>query len=132
MNVFKSGYIIAVSLVLIFSCNRSEKYKSDLNKNNHPSVICKAAYELGEARDTSAIKPLLDNILDVRMSTSLKFKGMTVCYCKLGALKKILGVEPPFKINQFDLDSAAVKYYLDLVVNKGLINTGEVNINYTE
>jgi hypothetical protein len=132
MNVFKSGYIIAVSLVLISSCNRSEKYKSDLNKNNHPSVICIAAYELGEAKDTSAIKPLLNNILDARMSTNLKFKGMTVCYCKLGALKKILGIEPPVKINQFDLDSAAVKYYLDLVVNKRLINTEEVNINYTE
>jgi hypothetical protein len=132
MTVFKSGYIIAVSLILLSSCNRSEKYKSDLNKKNHPSLICNAAYELGEARDTSAIKPLLNNILDVRMSTSLKFKGMTVCYCKLGALKKILRVEPPFKINQFDLDSAAVKYYLDLVINKGLINAEEVNINYAE
>jgi hypothetical protein len=132
MAIFNSVYIFAVPLVLLFSCNTIEKYKSDLNKKNHPSLICNAAYELGEARDASAIKPLLNNILDVRMSTNLNFKGMTVCYCKLRALKKILWVEPPFKINQFDLDSAAVKYYLDLVIKKGLINAREVNINYTE
>jgi|GEM_PF-6483188 len=120
MSAFKS-YSIVILFILSVSCNRTEQYKSDLNKNSHPTVICKAANKLGKARDTSAIKLLLSNILDGRMSTNLQFKGMTVCYCKLIALKKITGIEPIFKINQFTIDTSAVKYYLNFLIQKRVL-----------
>ncbi|MBP6025617.1 hypothetical protein [Ferruginibacter sp.] len=129
MPAVKFVYIILFFNLLV-SCNRSDQYKSDLNKNNHPTVICKAAYKLGEAKDISAIKPLLNNILDVRMSTNIRFKGMTVCYCKLGALEKITGIKPPFKADQFEIDTFIVNYYVDTLIKKGVISAGEVDINY--
>jgi hypothetical protein len=113
----KSKIILALlfsGLLLFFILRPSNvKLRNDLNYINHPTIIDKAAYKLGERKDTSAVKPLLTNILDMRMSTNLNFKGMTVCYCRLTALKKISGVEPLLKLNQFEVDTAAVQFYLD-------------------
>ena len=116
---------------ILNTCNKSERYKHDLSSENHPTRIVKAAYELGESKDTSAIKALLKNILDPRMSTNLRFKGMTVCYCKLVALQKIAGIKSHTQPNQFGQDTAAVRFYLKWAVDNAFIKTiDEIDINY--
>lgn len=126
---------ILFKFVVIFfvfsSCNRNEKYIHDLDSGNPPGTIIKAAFELGEARDTAAILALLKNILDPRMSTNIRFKGMTVCYSKLGALGKIAGIKPLKKIDQFGVDTAAVKFYLKRAWERGTIQSvDEIDIYY--
>jgi hypothetical protein len=133
----KSKIILALlfsGLLLFFILRPSNvKLRNDLNYINHPTIIDKAAYKLGERKDTSAVKPLLTNILDMRMSTNLNFKGMTVCYCRLTALKKISGVEPLLKLNQFEVDTAAVQFYLDWAVKEKYIKSkSDININYKD
>jgi hypothetical protein len=109
----------------------SGKLIKDLNYKNHSTDIIKAAYELGERKEISAIRPLLENILDHRMSTNINFKGMTVCYCKLVALKKISSLQPPAKLNQFIIDTAAARFYLSWAIKDGYIKQGdEVILNY--
>ena len=89
-----------------------------------------AAYIIGESRDTAAIKPLLNNILDPRMSTHIKFKGMTVCYAKLMALKKISGRQPGWESEQSKVDTVAAVYYLNWATDENFINTmDEINLN---
>jgi hypothetical protein len=126
---FMRCIIIFFKLIPVFcilsSCNSSEKYKLDLASENHPTIIIKAAFELGEARDTSAVIPLLKNILDPRMSTNIHFKGMTVCYCKLVALKKITGLKPLQNVNQFEVDTLAANFYYKWAIGKGLIKDGD-------
>jgi hypothetical protein len=107
------------------------KLRDDLNSKNHATVIVKAAYKLGERKDNLAIKALLSNILDPRMSTNIKFKGMTVCYCKLVALKKITNLSPPIKLDQFSVDTVAAKFYLDWAIENKIIRQNEkIDLTY--
>ena len=126
--------LLSVGLLLYFILRpTNQKLKKDLYYKNHPTIIDKAAYELGERKDTSAVKALLTNILDTRMSTNLNFKGMTVCYCRLIALKKISGLQPPLSLDQFEVDTTAVEFYLDWAIKENYINTrNEIDINYPD
>ncbi len=131
----KPKIIIALllsGLLLYFVLRPSnQKLKNDLNYKNHPTIIDKAAYELGERKDTSAVKALLTNILDMRMSTNVSFKGMSVCYCRLTALEKISGVRPRLRLDQFEVDTAAVQFYLDWAAKEKYIKPKtEIDINY--
>jgi hypothetical protein len=125
-------FIVFISLVfVVFACNMNEKYKRDLQSNN-VNKIDNACYKLGESKDTSAVKLLLTNILDPRMSTNLRFKGMSTSYCRLGALKKISGLDMGRPIDQFSPDTTAVFFYLDWAVHKGFIkDRADVNIYYS-
>ena len=90
-----------------------------------------ACFELGELKDTSAIKPLFTKILDPRISNDLRFKGMSVNYCRLMALRKISGVDIGRVIDQFGVDTAATVFYLDWAVKEGFLkNKDEVDIYY--
>jgi hypothetical protein len=120
-----------VAVLCFTGCNSNEKYKEDLNPENHPTTIIHAAFALGETKDTSAIKPLLKSILDPRMSTNLRFKGMTVCYCKLASLREITGIESPNKLDQFGQDTAAAKFYLNWAIENGIVkSTDSIDLNY--
>jgi len=111
-----------------YSCTPTRNYKQDLLSNN-TSIIDEACYRLGEAKDTSAVKLLFTKILDPRISHDLRFKGMTVNYCRLGALRKIFGAER--KSDQSKVDTAATNYYLDLAVGQGYLkNRNDVDIYY--
>ena len=115
---------------LLLSCTSREKYKKDLLSNDKTKIDI-ACFELSELKDTSAIKPLFTKILDPRISTNLRFKGMSVNYCRLGALKKISGVDIGRKIDQFGPDTAATLFYLDWAVKEGFLkNKDEVDIYY--
>lgn len=102
-----------------------------MNYKNHPTTIVKAAYKLGERKDKSSVKPLLTNILDPRMSTNINFKGMTVCYCRLGALKKISNLSPPIELDQFSVDTVAAKFYLNWAIKEKIIHSKEeIDLTY--
>jgi hypothetical protein len=124
-----SCFLVLITFYLN-SCNDKDIYKRDLLSNDIDKID-EACFKLGEAKDTSAVKLLLINILDPRMSTNLRYKGMTVNYCRLGALRKIAGTDFGRKIDQFKVDTIATNIYLDWAVRKGYIrNTGEVDIYY--
>ena len=86
---------------------------------------------MGELKDTSAIKPLLTKILDPRISNSLEFKGLTVNYCRLVALKKISGMDSGRKFDQGRPDTLATLFYLDWAIENGYLSTrNDVDIYY--
>ena len=127
INIIKLSFPL---LLIIAACNSTEKYKQDLLSNDQ-NKIDRACYELGEVKDTSAIKQLFTRILDPRRSTNLRFKGMTVNYCRLGALKKISGVEPANKLDRFNVDTATTLFYLDWAIQKGYLKEkNDVDIYY--
>jgi hypothetical protein len=100
-------------------------------ESGHTNDICDACYHFGEARDTSAVKLLLNGILDPRISTNLFFKGMSVNYCRLAALENISGLPSGRKTAQFDVDTIAALFYLDWAVKEGYIkNKKDVDIDY--
>jgi hypothetical protein len=93
----------------------------------------KACYALGEARDTSAVKSLFTRILDPRISNDIRFKGMSVCYCRLTAIRKIAGRDPEKRINQYEVDTSAVYYFLDWAIKEHyLTSKDEVDIDYSK
>ena len=114
--------------VLISSCFHD--YKNDLLSDDKNKIM-KACYKLGEARDTSAVKFLFTKILDPRISNNLRFKGMSVSYCRLTALSKIAGLNPERKIKQYEVDTLAVYYFLDWAVKEHYLkDKDEVDIKY--
>jgi len=116
--------------LFFYSCTLTEKYKQDLLSDDQ-NKIDEACYKLGEAKDTSAVKLLLTKILDPRMSTNIRFKGMTVNYCRLSALKKISGVDIGRKFDQFGVDTVATNFYIDWAVRQGYLKDKiEVDISY--
>lgn len=121
-----------LSNILFTSCTLTGEYKKDLLSDDINKIDA-ACYELGEAKDNSAIKPLLTKALDPRISTNLRFKGMSVNYCRLAALKKITGSDIGRKFDQFGPDTAATIYYVDWAVKKGYLkDKNEVDINYNK
>ncbi len=65
------------------------------------------------------------------MTTDLRYKGMTVCYCELVALKKITGVLSPKELNQYGVDTSIVNFYLDWAIkNKYIKDKKDVDIFY--
>jgi hypothetical protein len=130
MTLSKTLLFLFIGYFFLYSCNSTEKYKQDLLSDDQ-NKIDEACFKLGKARDTSAIKLLLTKILDPRMSTNIFFKGMTVNYCRLGALNKISGSNFGIKLNQFKVDTAATNLYLDWAVKQGYLNDkNEVDIYY--
>jgi hypothetical protein len=130
MALIRLCILSILTSILFTECTSSENYKKDLLSDDK-NKIDNACYELGELKDTSAIKPLLTKALDPRISTNLKFKGMSVNYCRLVALKKISGVDIGRKIDQFRPDTAATNFYLDWAVKRGYLNKkNDVDINY--
>jgi hypothetical protein len=132
MRKFKitSGFLFVWLLLIIIFRPGTVKLISDLNPKNPTTTKAEAAYELGERKEISAVKPLLTNILDPGTSTNLNFKGMTVCYCRLMALKKISGLEPLSKIDQFSVDTLAAEFYLNWAVKEKYIKSkNEIDLN---
>jgi hypothetical protein len=131
MNSAKTLLLLILGQIIFYSCSPSDKYKQDLRSDN-VSKICEACYELGQAKDTSAVKLLLTNILDPRISHHIRFKGMSVAQCRLTALKKISNIDVLRKDNRYIPDTTAVLFYLDWAFKEGhLRNKSEVNIYYS-
>jgi hypothetical protein len=119
---------LTVGLLIINSCSKTKSYKLDLQSGDL-FKINEACYYLGEAKDTSAVRLLLTHIKDPRISTHIKYKGMCGCYSRLCAIKKISGLNYP-NINQFDIDTAAINFYMDWAIKKGYIkDTADIKLD---
>jgi hypothetical protein len=133
MKKIVSISLVLISVLLIYFIVRpsNKELREDLNVHNNAITIIKAAHKLGDREDISAVKPLLTNILDPRMSTHINFKGMNVCYSRLAALRKISGLNPPAPLIQFSVDTMSAKFYLNWAIEKGIIKSpDEINLNY--
>jgi hypothetical protein len=87
----------------------------NLLKGSSVEDIIKGAYTAGESGNKKFVPLLLLNANDPRRCTNIHFKGMSVYYEKMVALKKIYKLSPPIPVKQFDTpDSSAIKFYLEL------------------
>ena len=121
-NIFVLSALVVS--VLFFSCH---DYKKDLTSGDKTKIM-EACFELGEAKDTSAVKSLLTKIIDWRESTNLRFKGMSVYQCRVGALRKISGIQTNYN---YYPDTAVVNIYLKWAIQKGFIkNIDEIDLYY--
>jgi hypothetical protein len=124
------GLSIFFIILSTVACDNTDKYKAILVENGHPNKINDAAFHLGEARDTSAVRLLLTGIADPGISHDIRYKGMSVCYCRLGALKKISGQDFYRRFNQFRVDTEAISFYIDWAIKSGhLRNKADIDIN---
>lgn len=101
-----------LSFISVASCNSDKKILKLLNSDDKEDIIL-GAYKAGESGDKQFILLLLKNADDVRRSTNLQFKGISVYQSKMGALKKIFKQESPVKITHRP-DSTVIKFYTEL------------------
>ena len=122
--------LIVVGILVLYSCANTENHKQDLLSNDKEKII-KASYELGEVRDTTSVKNLLNKALDPRITHNLKFYGVSVNYSRLIALQKISNNAYKEKINQQQVDTIATIFFRDWAIkNKYLKNEAEIDINF--
>ena len=65
---------ISFGLLFCCSCDQKKDYKVDLLSDDIVKID-KACFELGEAKDTSAVRLLLNHLKDPRITNNLNFKG---------------------------------------------------------
>ena len=82
--------------------------------------VCIAAFHLGERKDTVSVRDLLCNLDDPRITHHLKQKGMSIYYCKAGALRKISGLEIDIKQHELP-DSLVIKTFTNWALENELL-----------
>ena len=89
--------------------------------------ICIASYYFGELGDRSVTRELLTGIEDVRISHHIRHKGMSVYYCKMGALTKLSGLD--IKVGQTDKpDTTKIRKFINWALDNQLIfDTQKIN-----
>ena len=80
-----------------------------LDKND----LILGAYKAGESGEKEFVPLLLKKGDDSRMSTNLKFKGITVYQSKMIALRKIFMKAQPVDVI-YKTDSNVINYYIQL------------------
>ena len=119
-----------IGILVLNSCAHTKNYKQNLLSDDKEKII-QASYELGEIRDTTSVKNLLNKALDPRITHNLKFNGMSVNYSKIRALQKISNNAYKGKINQHEVDTIATIFFRDWAIkNKYLKNKEEIDINF--
>jgi hypothetical protein len=119
-----------IGILVLNSCANTENYKQNLLSDDKEKII-QASYELGEIRDTTSVKNLLNKALDPRITHNIKFYGVSVNYSRLIALQKISNNTYKKKINQQQVDTIATIFFRDWAIkNKYLKNETEVDIYY--
>ena len=109
-SVLNRAYVLI--LFIFTACHNSDQIIKLLNSNNKDDII-RGAFEAGETKNRVFVPYILNNASDVRMSTNIRFYGVTVYQAKMQALEKIFEKSPPHKIT-YKLDSSVIKYYVDL------------------
>ncbi len=123
---FRYFLLLLFASFLFSSCH---DYKKDLESDDKTKIM-KACYELGEAKDVSAVKPLLTKIIDGRISNNLRFKGMCVYQCRIAALSKISGINISYS---YKPDTTVVNLYIDWAIKKGYVKDREdIDLYYSK
>ena len=112
-------------LILFFSCNSSNKTKSDiitkLILSNDVNKIVEGYFIIGEEKQIKFIKDIIINPVDNRISHHYKFNGISVYQSKMIALKKISGLEPPIKISSKS-NIVVIEFYYKWALKEKYIN----------
>lgn len=122
---FKSPFLLLMFLFLV-SCNKDKEIKRLLN-SKHPREVVEGAWQAGETGDIKYVPLLLQDCGKPSVSTALHFIGFSIYVEKMGALRKILKVDPPHRVEQFShVDSVNIKFYIqywkDIRKKKGTLN----------
>jgi hypothetical protein len=103
------NWVIYALFILLPGCNYDEKIATLLNSSKKNDIIL-GAYLAGESHKLEFVPLLLRNANDVRISTNIRFKGMSVYQEKMIALKKIFKLGPPTEITEKP-DSLIINFY---------------------
>ena len=116
--------ILLICLILL-SCRQEPKREMIKGiRSCNADSICAASYYFGEQGDRTVVKQLLTGIEDVRVSHDIRHKGMSVYYCKMGALRKISGLD--VRVGQTDRpDSIKIRQFIEWAADNELINKNE-------
>ncbi len=111
-------------LLLLLSCHqhlsKERKEIMRLISSNTAIEIVEGYYWVGETKDTFFVKDIFIEPADPRISHHLNFKGMSVYQAKMGAMRKITGVDPPAQITNKP-DTALINFYLQVAKEKQLL-----------
>lgn len=119
---------ISFGLLFCCSCDQKKDYKVDLLSDDIVKID-KACFELGEAKDTSAVQLLLNHLKDPRITNNLNFKGMSVYQCRIGALRKISGLDFEKKITH-KIDTDAINFYIDWAIgNRHIKDRSDIQLD---
>jgi hypothetical protein len=118
-------YLKYLILILFFSCKNEGKTDiakiRKLIRSNNVNEIVEGYFIIGEEKQTIFIKDMFLNINDARISHHYKFKGISIYQSKLIALKKISGLDSPFKITRKP-DCRVIKFYYKWALKNNFIN----------
>lgn len=114
--------ILIIALIPIKSCDHiyDRTYIIELLNSKDIADNMEAYFIIGETKDISFINEVLKDPYNPHVTVDLRFKGMSLYYTKMGALRKITGVSPPKRVN-YEPDSLVVKFYFSLLKERGLI-----------
>lgn len=113
------GYFSVVLIFIFFGCNNSYKKIEALLLSNETNDLILGSLKARRSGDERFCKFLIQNADDPRRSTNIRHKGVSVYQAKMEALKKILGEEPPKKIDQIP-DSVNIKFYTELIKRRNI------------
>ena len=111
------GAIAALILMGLFAYWNSEIRIRRLLESEDFNDLMYGTYLAGESGNEDFVPMLLNNPQDNRTSTQIRFKGFSVYYGKMIALKKIYSVNPPVAITQ-EPDSMVIGFYENLYNDK--------------
>lgn len=119
---FKIGLFFWI-VSMLFSCEK--KYNNEdiikfLNSDDKTEIMKGCSLLEGE-KDTIFVKYLFRDIEDIRISHAANFYGITVYEARMGALKRISGLNPPNKIT-YMFDSLNTHFYRKWALEKNLLN----------
>ena len=109
---------LLVCLGLVASCEEASPSVHELLLSPRATDVMRGAYTAGQTRDTSQLRALFAGAYDPRISHDAHFLGLSVYQCRMGALRKISGSEPPRPIT-YRPDSAVVAFYYHWAIAHG-------------
>jgi len=127
------GHLNILLIFIIFSFVLSCRNMADFDymkgiKSNNKDSICISCYQIGERKDSSAVKYLLNSMNDPRVSHNIRLYGMSVYYCRAIALNKISGLN--LKIEQSSMpDTNIIDIFTRWALKEKLISSKD-SIDY--
>lgn len=120
----KKSTIVLISIILLNCGKESETEMLSGLKSCNKDSICIASNYFGEHKDRSIVRHLLTGINDQRISHNIYYKGMSVYYCKMVALRKISGLN--IKITETEEPKLEkIQKFIDWAVRNQLIGKKE-------
>jgi hypothetical protein len=120
----RKSTILLISIILVSCGKESETGMLNGLKSCNKDSICIASNYFGEHKNRSIVRHLLTGIEDQRISHNIHYKGMSVYYCKMVALRKISGLN--IKVTEAEEPNPEkIQKFIDWAVENQLIGKKE-------